>query len=129
LCQNALLRFCQQEDIAVTAFSPFGADSYLPLGMAEESERLLTNPTIQKIADSHDRSTAQVSLRWAMQRGTIPVPKTQSPDHLRENFDLFQFTLTPEELDAITALDQHKRFNDPGVFGEKAFNTFSPIFD
>ena len=129
LCQNSLLRFCQEEEIAVTAFSPFGADSYLPLGMAEESERLLANPTLQRIADSHGRSTAQVALRWAMQRGTIPIPKTQSPDHLRENFDLFEFTLTPEELETITALDQHKRFNDPGVFGEKAFNTFYPIFD
>lgn len=129
LCQNALLRFCQEEDIAVTAFSPFGADSYLPLGMAEESERLLANPILEKIATSHGKSTAQIALRWAMQRGTIPIPKTQSPDHLRENFDLFEFTLTSGELDAITALDQHKRFNDPGVFGEKAFNTFYPIFD
>ena len=129
LCQNALIRYCQEEDIAVTAFSPFGADSYLPLGMAEESERLLTNPVLEKIAQAHGKTTAQVALRWAMQRGTIPVPKTQSPDHLRENFDLFEFTLNNEELDTISSLDQHKRFNDPGVFGEKAFNTYYPIFD
>jgi D-xylose reductase len=64
-----------------------------------------------------------------MQRGTIPIPKTQSPDRLRENFDLFEFTLTSEELNAISALDQHKRFNDPAVFGEQAFKTFFPIFD
>lgn len=129
LCQNNLLRFCQEQDIAVTAFSPFGADSYLPLGMATESERLLANPVLEKIAATHNRSTAQIALRWTMQRGTIPIPKTQSPDHLRENFDLFEFTLTSEELDAISALDQHKRFNDPAVFGEQAFNTFFPIFD
>lgn len=129
LCQNTLLRYCQEEDIAVTAFSPFGADSYLPLGMAEESERLLANPVLEKIAADHGKTPAQIALRWAMQRGTVPVPKTQSPDHLRENFDLFEFTLTSEELDSLTALDQHKRFNDPGVFGEQAFNTFYPIFD
>ena len=129
LCQDKLLRYCQEQDIAVTAFSPFGADSYLPLGMATESERLLANPVLEKIATTHSRSTAQVALRWAMQRGTIPIPKTQSPDHLRENIDLFEFTLTTEELAAISALDQHKRFNDPAVFGEHAFNTFFPIFD
>ena len=129
LCQNTLLRYCQEEDIAVTAFSPFGADSYLPLGMATESERLLANPVLGEIAQAHHKSTAQVALRWAMQRGTLPIPKTQSLNHLRENFELFEFTLTSEELEAISALDQHKRFNDPGVFGEKSFNTFSPIFD
>ncbi len=129
LCQPNLLRFCQEEDIALTAFSPFGADSYLPLGMAEESERLLAHPTLEKIAATHQKSPAQIALRWAIQRGTVPIPKTQSPDHLRENFDLFEFTLSSEELQAISALDQHKRFNDPAVFGEKAFNTFYPIFD
>ncbi|MEN8772769.1 MAG: aldo/keto reductase [Akkermansiaceae bacterium] len=129
LCQEHLLRFCKEQDVAVTAFSPFGADSYLPLGMAEETERILAHPVLEKIAASHEKSTAQIALRWAMQRGTIPIPKTQSPKHLRENFDIFEFTLTSEELDEISALDQHKRFNDPAVFGEKAFNTFYPIFD
>ena len=129
LCQENLLRFCQEQDVAVTTFSPFGADSYLPLGMAEASERILAHPVLERIAAAHGKSTAQVALRWAMQRGTIPIPKTQSPDHLRENFDIFEFVLTPEELTAISDLDQHKRFNDPAVFGEKAFNTFFPIFD
>ena len=129
LTQNAMVRYCQEEDIAVTAFSPFGADSYLPLDMAGEDERVLTNPVLLKIAEAHGRTPAQVALRWAMQRGTIPIPKTQSSQHLRENLDLFEFTLSEEELTAITALDQHRRFNDPAVFGENAFNTFYPIFD
>lgn len=129
LTQEALIRFCHEEEIAVTAFSPFGADSYLPLGMAEESERLLVNPVIKSIAEGHQRTPAQVALRWAMQRGTVPVPKTQSSEHLRENIDLFEFTLSNEEMSAISGLDQHRRFNDPGVFGEAAFNTFYPIFD
>ena len=129
LTQNTLVRYCQEEDIAVTAFSPFGADSYLPLGMATESERLLANPALQAIAKAHGRSTAQVALRWAMQRGTIPIPKTQSPDHLRDNIDLFEFVLNPDEMATITGLNQNRRFNDPGVFGEAAFNTFYPIFD
>jgi len=129
LTQSAMVRYCQDEDIAVTAFSPFGADSYLPLDMAGEDERVLTNPVLLEIAEAHGRTTAQVALRWAMQRGTIPIPKTQSSQHLRENLDLFEFALSEEEFAAITALDQHRRFNDPAVFGEHAFNTFYPIFD
>ena len=129
LTQNAMVRYCQEEDIAVTAFSPFGADSYLPLDMAGEEERVLTHRVLVEIAEAHNRTTAQVALRWAMQRGTIPIPKTQSSQHLRENIDLFEFTLSDEEMTVINALDQHRRFNDPGVFGEAAFNTFYPIFD
>ena len=129
LCQKNLLRFCQEQDIAVTAFSPFGADSYLPLGMAEENERILSHSVLEKIAITHQKSTAQIALRWAMQRGTIPIPKTQALDHLRENFEVFDFSLSPGEIDTISALDLHKRFNDPAIFGEKAFNTFFPIFD
>lgn len=129
LCQENLLRFCKEAGIAVTAFSPFGADSYLPLGMANEDERILSHPSVQEIAASHGKSSAQVVLRWAEQRGTVPIPKTQSPDHLRENFALSDFTLSSEEMARISALDRHKRFNDPADFGEKAFNTFFPIFD
>ena len=129
LCQEKLVRFCKELGLGVTAFSPFGADSYLPLGMAEESERILTHPVLDEIAGRLGRSTAQVALRWAVQRGTVPIPKTQSPKHLRENFEIHDFELSAEDVAAISALDQHKRFNDPAVFGEVAFNTFYPIFD
>jgi diketogulonate reductase-like aldo/keto reductase len=129
LCQEKLLRFCREAGLVVTAFSPLGADSYLPLGMAEESERILTHPVLEQIAAKHGRSPAQIALRWAVQRGTVPVPKTQSPEHLRENFQLHDFELNAGDFEAISALDQHRRFNDPAVFGEVAFNTFYPIFD
>jgi D-xylose reductase len=52
-----------------------------------------------------------------------------SPARLAENLALFDFSLTPAEMSAIDALDRHRRFNDPGHFAEKAFNTFFPIFD
>jgi D-xylose reductase len=97
--------------------------------MASEQDRLLVDPLIEEIANRHQRSTAQVTLRWAIQRGTIPIPKTQSVDHLRENIDLFDFALSEEEMQTISSLNQNRRFNDPGVFGESAFNTFYPIFD
>ncbi|MDE0596511.1 MAG: aldo/keto reductase [Roseibacillus sp.] len=129
LTQQKMLRYCQEEDVAITAFSPLGADSYLSLGMAGEEERLLTNSVMTSIAAHHEKSAAQIALRWALQRGTAPIPKTQSIPHLEENLAIYDFALSGEDLSQIDALDQHRRFNDPGEFGEKAFNTFIPIYD
>ncbi|MEM0895602.1 MAG: aldo/keto reductase [Verrucomicrobiota bacterium] len=129
LNQQRLLRFCSAEQIAVTAFSPLGADSYIPLGMAGEHERLLDHPTITSTAGTHGRTPAQVLLRWAVQRGTVPIPKSQAPARLAENLAIHDFALSENEMAAIDGLDRHRRFNDPGEFGEKAFNTFYPIFD
>jgi len=129
LVQPRQLRFCAQEKIAVTAFSPLGAPSYLPLGMAQANESVLTDSVVTAIATAHSRTAAQTVLRWGVQRGCAVIPKTQNPARLAENLALFDFALSPAEMDAISALDRHRRFNDPGHFAEKAFNTFFPIFD
>lgn len=129
LTQERLLRYCQQEHIAVTAFSPLGADSYIPLDMASADEAVMRHATVIRIAEAHGKSPAQVVLRWAVQRGTVPIPKTQTPARLSENINIYDFSLTEAEMTSINALDQKKRFNDPGHFGEIAFNTFYPIFD
>lgn len=129
LTQQRLLRYCAEEQIAVTAFSPFGADSYLPLGMAQPGESVMENPAVTDIATAHGRSPAQVCLRWAVQRGTVAIPKTQRPERLKENLAVFDFVLSDAEMKRLDALDRNRRFNDPAEFGEKAFNTFYPIFD
>lgn len=129
LTQPRLLRFCQEERITVTAFSPFGAGSYVPLNMAGANESVLDDPVVAGIAAAHGRTPGQIVLRWAVQRGTVTIPKTQTPAHLAENLALFDFALSSAEMEAIDRLDRHRRFNDPAEFGEKAFNTFYPIFD
>lgn len=129
LTQPRLLRFCREERIAVTAFSPFGADSYLPLNMARPEERILTNPDIAAIAAGHRKTAAQVLLRWAIQRGTAAIPKTQTVEHLRENIAIYDFALDPADMTRIDALNRNRRYNDPGEFCAAAFNTFFPIFD
>lgn len=75
LTQAKLLRYCNSEGIVVTAFSPLGASSYLPLGMAKTTDSVLDNPVVQNIAARHNKSPAQVTLRWAIQRGTVVVAK------------------------------------------------------
>jgi D-xylose reductase len=129
LAQEKLLRFCKEQRIVVTAFSPLGAASYVSLGMAGPNESALEQSVVREAARLHGKTPAQVLLRWGIQRGTAVIPKTTRPERLRENLAIFDFELSPEEMKAITALDRNRRFNDPGVFGEKAFNTFLPIYD
>jgi D-xylose reductase len=129
LAQEKLLRYCHETHIAVTAFSPLAAESYVAIGMAEANESVLSEPAVQEIAANHQRTAAQVVLRWGIQRGTAIVPKTIHDDRLCENLNLFDFELTADELQAISALNRNRRFNDPGVFCESSFGTFFPIFD
>ena len=129
LTQDKLLRYCSENDIAVTAFSPLGALSYLQLNMATESDSVLQQDCIKAAAARTNRTPAQVVLRWGIQRGTAIVPKTSKPERLIENLALYDFELTGDEMSAISALDQNRRFNDPGVFCESAFGTFFPIYE
>jgi D-xylose reductase len=129
LAQEKLVRFARESGIAVTAFSPLGAQSYFSIGMADPGESVLEHPTILDIAWLRGRTPAQVVLRWAIQRGTSVVPKTVHTERLQENLALGDFELSREEMSAIGALDRHRRFNDPGDFGERAFNTFCPIYE
>jgi diketogulonate reductase-like aldo/keto reductase len=129
LTQEQLVRFALESGLAVTAFSPLGAQSYHSIGMAEKNESVLDHPTIRDIAWLHGHTPAQVVLRWALQRGTSIVPKTTRFERLHENLALHEFGLSAEEMGAVSALDRNRRFNDPGVFGERAFNTFCPIYE
>lgn len=129
LTQDKLIRLCQQYDIPVTAFSPLGALSYLELDMAQSSESVLQQPCVLAAAERTGKTPAQVVLRWGVQRGTAVIPKTSKPQRMRENLALFDFTLSDEEMDTISALNSNRRFNDPGDFCLAAFNTFHPIYD
>ncbi|TWT54974.1 2,5-diketo-D-gluconic acid reductase A [Rubripirellula amarantea] len=129
LTQQKLLRYCHEEKIGVTAFSPLGAQSYFELNMAEQSESLLVHPTVVSIAKEVSRTPAQVLLRWGVQRGTAVVPKSSRVERLQENFDIFDFSLSESQMSQISGLDQGRRFNDPGDFCEAAFNTFYPIYE
>jgi 2,5-diketo-D-gluconate reductase A len=68
--------------------------------------RVLGDPTLTAIADRLGRTTAQVTLRWHIQRGDIVFPKSTTPSRITENFQLFDFELTADDMAAITALDK-----------------------
>lgn len=129
LTQEKLLKYCNQERIVYTAFSPLGAQSYFSIGMADPKESLIQSPVIKEIAKATKRTPAQVLLRWGVQRGTAVIPKTSQLNRIEENIDIFDFALDQKQMDAIAALDQGRRFNDPGDFAEAAFNTYLPIYE
>ena len=115
--------------MAVTAFSPLGALSYLALDMASTSESVLEQAVVKAAAQRVNRTPAQVVLRWGVQRGTAIIPKTNKVTRLLENLALFDFELNSTEMIAISELNTDRRFNDPAVFCDLAFNKFYPIYD
>ena len=129
LTQEPLIRLAKNYDMAVTAFSPFGALSYIELDMAGADESVLSQAIITEAARHHNKTPAQIVLRWGIQRGCSVITKTTKIQRLQENLDLFDFVLTDDEMSAISSLNQNRRFNDPGIFCESAFNRFHPIYD
>lgn len=99
--QRPLQRVHDQHSIATQAWSPIGGiTSYT--GM---EQRTFDDPTLLEIAHRHDKSSAQVMLRWHLQQGRSAIPKSIRPERIAENFGVFDFELTREELAAIIALD------------------------
>jgi len=129
LTQQALLRTARSYNMAVTAFSPLGSLSYVALDMASANDTVLTDSAVMAAAQRTGATAAQVVLRWGIQRGTAVIPKTSNPQRLIENLTLSEFSLNDDEMDAISALNQNRRFNDPALFCEAAFNTFHSIYD
>ncbi|MBD8868219.1 aldo/keto reductase [Nocardioides donggukensis] len=68
--------------------------------------KVLGNDVIREIGEKHGRTESQVTLRWHVERGDIVFPKSMKVERMRENFEIFDFSLTPDEVEAITALDQ-----------------------
>uniref|UniRef100_A0A7S2CTY2 NADP-dependent oxidoreductase domain-containing protein n=1 Tax=Haptolina brevifila TaxID=156173 RepID=A0A7S2CTY2_9EUKA len=128
LQQPKLLRFCAENSIAVTGFSPLGAGSYVELGGATMAESALNDATVTRLAKAHGVSPAQLLLRWALQRGISVVPKSSKPERLTQNLALSGFELSDEQMAEMATLDRHHRYNDPGVFCE-SMGVFCPIYD
>jgi 2,5-diketo-D-gluconate reductase A len=105
LTQDELRRFCAEHQIAVEAWSPIARS------------RALDDPTIDEIARRIGRTPAQVILRWHIERGDIVFPKSVTPARIKENFDIFDFELSGEDVEAITALNRNERTGpDPDTF-------------
>lgn len=83
--------------LQVEAWAPFG----------EGREGLFDNETLKAIGEKYGKTTAQVMLRWHIQRGVVVIPKSTHYERMAENFDVFDFTLSDEDMTAIAALDRN----------------------
>lgn len=81
-------------------------EAYSPLGVG----KLLENPAVTTVAAAHGKSPAQVLLRWSLQLGNVVIPRSSNPARIAENIDVFDFELTPEQMDTINGLDDGTRF-------------------
>ncbi|WP_082456648.1 MULTISPECIES: aldo/keto reductase [Frankia] len=95
LGRSAIRAYHAEQGIVTEAWSPLGAGT-----------GLLDEPVITRIAAAHERTPAQVALRWHIELGIVVVPKSASPRRMAENIDVFDFTLSAEEIAAISGLDR-----------------------
>jgi len=103
--QRELRGWHEQHGIATEAWSPLAQGA------------VLDDDTIAGIARAHGKTTAQTILRWHLQLGNVVIPKSVTPERIRENFDMFDFDLSKQEMDMIGALDRGERIGpDPATF-------------
>ncbi|MBS4968641.1 MAG: aldo/keto reductase [Lachnospiraceae bacterium] len=98
--EKQLKKFLQQEGMVIQAWYPLG----------HGDKALIQEPVFTELAEKYHKSNAKIILRWHIQSGNIVIPGSKNPDHIKDNFDLFDFTLTDEEMDRIAAMDQQKRY-------------------
>ncbi|KAG7454305.1 hypothetical protein MATL_G00258190 [Megalops atlanticus] len=107
--QPKLLEYCRQNDIVIVGYSPLGTSrdsSWVNL----KCPPLLEDSLLVSIANKYKKTSAQVALRFNVQRGVVVIPKSFSPQRIRQNFQIFDFSLTEDEMKAIERLNKNIRF-------------------
>lgn len=102
LGQDLLIDILAAHDLPLTAYSPLARG------------RIFKQPALAEIGDAHGKSAAQVALRWILQRpGRITIPRSENPEHIASNFDVFDFDLSDDEMKRIDALPKDQRVVSP----------------
>ena len=110
LVQNEIHPYYQENDV-IPYIQDLGivVQGWYPLGGRGHTAELLSDEIISAIAESHGVSPAQVILRWNLQKGVVVIPGSSNPDHIRENTELYDFSLTDAEMAQINALDRNEK--------------------
>lgn len=98
--ERELKKFLAEEGMVIQAWYPLG----------HGDKALQQEPVFTELAAKYGKSNVQIILRWHIQSGNIVIPGSKNPEHIKANLDLFDFTLTDEEMERIAAMDQQKRY-------------------
>ena len=98
--EKELKKFLDQEGIVIQAWYPLG----------HGDKALIEEPLFTELGKKYGKSNVQIILRWHIQAGNIVIPGSKNPAHIKDNFDLFDFALTDEEMEKISAMDREKRY-------------------
>lgn len=91
--QEEVVQYCEDNHILLEAYSPLGTG------------KIFDVPEMKTLAATHNKSIAQIALRWSLQHGFLPLPKSVTPSRIKENTELFDFELSPEDMAVIDGLD------------------------
>ena len=100
--------FPQTELKKILAETKMGLMAWSPLGHGDKN--LINEPVFTELAAKYGKSNAQIILRWHVQSGNVVFPGSRNPNHIRDNFDIFDFALTDEEIEKIAAIDKNTRY-------------------
>lgn len=103
--QEELVSFCRQHGILLEAYSPLGTGS------------IFDNPIAKELAQKYGKSIAQIALRWSLQKGFLPLPKSVTPNNIEDNLQIFDFELSAEDvarLDKVEGVSQQKNPDQVG---------------
>jgi len=95
--QRDVRAYCEEHDIAVTAAAPLARTA------------VLGDETVRAVAEAYDRTPAQVVLRWQLQHGLVTIPRSSSPDHIRENLDLLDWSLDEDAMARLDAIEEREQ--------------------
>lgn len=121
--------FPQEKLRKITDLENIRIMSWYPLGGKGDTDKLLKNPLIEEIANKHNKSTAQIVLRWHNQMGFIVIPGSRNIDHIKENFEILDFSLDEEDMAKIASLNNGVRRHIQTDEKLDAYQAFKPQYE
>jgi len=101
--------------------------SWFPLGQGDKN--LINEPVFKELGEKYHKTSAQIILKWHTQMGFLVIPGSKNVDHIRENFDLFDFELTTEDMEKIAKINKHKRYYTRTDEMLKMFTEIKPTYE
>jgi len=111
LTQTTHIKYCLDNGIQITAYGPLGAPGLMAT-RRPNFKPLLNNATVTKLAEKYKKTVAQVLIRWQVQSNMVVIPKSIKPERIKENFEIWDFVLAKEDMEALDGLNENLRAFD-----------------